>query len=259
MKKILFFLFPIPFLLLYSCESVIEPDLKDAPPQLVIEGTVTNEDTTHTVMLSMSTSFTANSEFVGVEGATVEITDLTDNQIQTLTMTEPGIYQTTKFAGVSGHTYVLRVVVDGKEYTAKSTMPSFVQVDTIYEQKTAFGGQTITTLIAEHTDPTDEKNFYRAKLYLNSEPKKPLYFTNDTYENGQVMHSPFFTHDAVAGDTIDIDFMNTDENTYTYFYTLGNALDANSAAPANPTSNITGGCLGYFSAQTLERKRHIMQ
>jgi hypothetical protein len=33
----------------------------------------------------------------------------------------------------------------------------------------------------------------------------------------------------------------------------------NLAAPATPTSNITGGCLGYFSAQTVSSKMGIVR
>jgi len=31
------------------------------------------------------------------------------------------------------------------------------------------------------------------------------------------------------------------------------------AAPATPTSNITGGCLGYFSAQTVSSKKRFVK
>jgi hypothetical protein len=42
--------------------------------------------------------------------------------------------------------------------------------------------------------------------------------------------------------------MNIDKNVYTYFNNLtGDGFD-NSATPANPKSNISGGALGYFSA-----------
>jgi hypothetical protein len=35
--------------------------------------------------------------------------------------------------------------------------------------------------------------------------------------------------------------------------------NANLAAPATPTSNITGGCIGYFSAQTVSSKTAVIK
>jgi hypothetical protein len=44
-----------------------------------------------------------------------------------------------------------------------------------------------------------------------------------------------------------------DENIYNYFYELSNVTATagiQSTTPANPTSNISNGALGYFSAHT---------
>jgi hypothetical protein len=47
-----------------------------------------------------------------------------------------------------------------------------------------------------------------------------------------------------------------DAAVYTFWYSLSSgATGANeSASPANPVSNISGGAVGYFSAQTIQRK-----
>lgn len=43
---------------------------------------------------------------------------------------------------------------------------------------------------------------------------------------------------------------------YKYWYSLnaGATGGNNAASPANPVSNISGGALGYFSAQTAQTK-----
>ncbi len=260
MKNLFIFIFPLFVIMLSSCESVIEPDLHDAPSQMVIEGIITNEDTIHLVLISMSTSFTANSEFIGVEGAIVELTDETENQTQILTMLKPGIYATTKFAGISNHSYLLRVNVNGNEYTASSTMPNHVPVIDIAQNTLTAGGQSAIYLQVTLNDPANEDNYYKSKVYYNSEIQKSIRISDDKYQNGLSINEIFFVNENLtSNDIVEIHFSNIDKNVYTYFYSLRETLDANSAAPANPISNINGDCLGYFSAQTIERKRVIIQ
>jgi hypothetical protein len=53
--------------------------------------------------------------------------------------------------------------------------------------------------------------------------------------------------------------LGIDEAVYKYWYSLHfNGGDGgNIATPANPVTNISGGALGYFSAQTVDRKTVI--
>ncbi len=52
-----------------------------------------------------------------------------------------------------------------------------------------------------------------------------------------------------AGDTITMQLMTIDQPTYDYFRTL----ISGQSGGANPISNITGGCLGYFTAASICR------
>jgi len=51
--------------------------------------------------------------------------------------------------------------------------------------------------------------------------------------------------------------MCIDEQVYQYLFGLSETINTGLNAPAspgNPISNITGGCLGYFSAHTIQKK-----
>ena len=63
-----------------------------------------------------------------------------------------------------------------------------------------------------------------------------------------------------SGDTVTIEMLGIDEAVYKYWYSLHfNGGDGgNIATPANPVTNVSGGALGYFSAQTVDRKTVIV-
>jgi hypothetical protein len=63
-----------------------------------------------------------------------------------------------------------------------------------------------------------------------------------------------------TGDEVRIEMLGIDTSVLRYWYTLstGGARGVgNVAAPSNPITNIQGGALGYFSAQTTNRKTVI--
>ena len=124
-------------LVLFSaCEKVINIDLKNTAPKVIIEGTITDDPFTisYTVLVSKSNSFSSNGKNNPVSGATVIVEDATSNVIDTLEETKPGVYKTQKITGIDGHTYKLRAIVDGVAYTASSTMPQAVPLDSLYIQ-----------------------------------------------------------------------------------------------------------------------------
>jgi hypothetical protein len=51
-----------------------------------------------------------------------------------------------------------------------------------------------------------------------------------------------------------------DKGAYDYFYSLDQitSTNGNSATPANPVSNISGGALGYFSAHTVRKATAVI-
>src|ERR1700710_444135 len=62
----------------YACKKVINVDLNNAAPQLVIEGEITDGPGPAQVRLSRSVTFSSSNVYPTVTGATVSITDTTD-------------------------------------------------------------------------------------------------------------------------------------------------------------------------------------
>lgn len=120
-----------------TCIDPYNPNLKGREALLVVDGLLTNENRSYSVLLSR-TSAIQNGDPVKVTGAQVLITDEEDNSYG-LTEVSPGLYRTDSllFRGEPGKTYVLHIVTgEGTEYLSDpSTMYPVDPIDTVYYMK----------------------------------------------------------------------------------------------------------------------------
>jgi hypothetical protein len=233
-----------------SCEKVIDVDLNSEDPKVVIEGTFTAGETTHNVVITRTMNFDEAAPYPTVDNAVVSVTDNLGNA-QVLTFVGNGTYQATAYPVIEGRTYTLTVVADGKTYTAQSTAPSLVPIDEITVLSFQFGADTINALTPLRLDPAGIKNFYQFNLFNNGERLDGIYLQDDAFVDGIQVQQPIFDNEGSyeSGDTAFVEMFMIDEPVYNYFFAL---LQNQTATPANPTSNFTGGCLGYFSARSKD-------
>lgn len=257
--KILTFFFAT--LSLFSCEKVIQIDFKDSDARIVIEGELTDDASQpQTITISKSTDFQTTNDQLFVSGAVVLISDDQGNSVQ-LTETSPGKYQTTNLAGISGRTYNLSVNYDGKEYSSTCTMPQKTPIDSLGVLKTPGFGPIppAINIIPNFQDIAGIRNFYRVKMKINGTFAESFMY-DDEFSDGVYNHQPLraFNAEIHPLDTVEIHMMNIDKAVYTYLSNLtGDGFD-NSATPANPKSNISGGALGYFSAYASQKMSIIV-
>lgn len=242
-----------------SCQEVIEIELKDAEPMIVIEANITDQPGPYQVVISKSVSFSADNVFPTVSGATVLIADDAGNS-EMLSETAAGTYVTTSFQGVPGRTYTLTVIAEGKTYTAQSYMPQAVTLDSLLVEPGTGFGDTIYYIIPQWQDPVGTGNYYRCIQYQNGE-RVGAFLYDDAFSDGLVNGQPLLNFEAEfePGDTIGVDFHCIDKATYQYFYSMEQTANNQTAAPANPLSNFDNDALGYFSAHTLRTRSVIIQ
>ncbi|MBI1836793.1 MAG: DUF4249 domain-containing protein [Flavobacteriia bacterium] len=256
----LFYSFIALLVILSSCQKVIVLDLKDAEAKYVIEGEINKDETVHYIYISKSVKFSEDNTFPSVSGATVVITDNLGNT-ETLTEINPGKYATSNLIGVEGRTYTINVSIDGKTFSATSTMPTQVNLDLIYFIDDDFGGKGGKIAIPIRQDPANIQNNYRFDMWVKRvnankgwERDSAIIIQDDQFADGVVTQQPVFgTIGAfMPGDSCLTTMMCIDKNVYKYFYSLSLNSPGGAATPSNPVSNFTGGCLGYFSAQTKQ-------
>lgn len=251
----------IALALFSACEKVINIDLKNAAPKVIIEGTITDDPFTlsHTVLVSKSNSFSSNGKNSPVSAALVIVEDVTSNVIDTLEEINPGRYKTQKIMGIEGHTYKLRAIVGGIAYTAISTMPKAVSLDSLYIQTLPFFGEEFKQVIPVFKDPIGQENYYRFSLRVNDSVQNDFEAWDDLITNGKVNSRPLGINaqELLDGDdTVYVRMNSTEKAIYDFFYTLENA-SGNGQTPGNPLSNISNGAIGYFGAITV-RERYVI-
>lgn len=244
-------------LLLSGCQKVINVELNNASPRIVIEGIITDGPGPYSVKISESGSYFDQSDLPPVTGAEVIITDNTGIS-DTLKEATPGIYITSKIKGIPGRTYNLKVISGNNEYTGTSTMFSHVGIDSLGLSKSQsqhfnLGGESGNDLNIEldcyFRDPY-EKNFYRVKVFTDDTTRNEFYrLFDDQYTNG--LHIGLRVAHANANHTYRIELLSLDKVTFGYYRTIEDVLHSNQmfgSTPANPTSNLNNSALGYFGA-----------
>ncbi len=244
-----------------SCEKVIYIDLNTVNPLVIVEGNITDLPGPYTVKLSNTVNYYDPNVFPAVAGAKVTVSDNASNS-EVLKETTPGIYQTSSLQGVIGRTYSLNIVTSGgNTYTAQSTMPDSVPIDSI--NFTIRNDSTYRT-ICKFKDPPGIINYY--KLQVSSNDTLALDTTNvrileDGLADGQELSITYRTR-FVLGDTANVMLDCIDLATYNFYRTMANVEGGIGASlgspPANPVTNVSNGGLGYFSAHAVTKKSAVV-
>jgi hypothetical protein len=257
-------------LALASCTKVVDLKLGNNTGKLVIEGNITNTTGPQLIKLSTNVPFSNTNTYPPVTGATVSVSDQAGN---TYPFTEgpSGTYSNTQLTGIPGNTYTMTVTTGGKNYTATSTMPAVVNLDSLTSKdeviQTSDHKKVVTVY---YQDPAGMANQYRFVLYVNNVQANDIYAFNDQFNDGRPVSIDLRENTAsssvdkgiFSGKTVTVEMQCIDQPTYTYWYSLmqeqGNG-PGGGVTPSDPPTNITPVTLGYFSAHTTQSKTIIVK
>jgi hypothetical protein len=158
----------------YSCEEVINPELEEASPVLVIDAWLNNAPGLQRIKLMRSQPYFESTLPPGVSGATVRVTD-EEGKVYSFTEENPGEYVWTpagnEVFGAVGLTYDLYVEAGNEVFVAEARMGRVPVIDSI----TFFlqpGGQFFDDQYQAEfwsTDPVEPNDAYWIKTFKNSE------------------------------------------------------------------------------------------
>lgn len=260
-------------LLTLSCQKEIELDYRDIEPVVSIEGRVTNEQVY--VLITRTRSMNDSVKSRGIGGAVVTISS-EDGTEQLVYDVRDGYYRPASgMKGMPGRTYRLDVTLDGHQYAASSTMPRqapIVSTQFIW-QSLLDNGMLMYEMWASDPEP-DVRNYYwyrvdrRAKdpkvrqkqgtdAYrwssfddrgaINARIYRDIMCVNEEMMDGQDIEDDQLKSILFDGDTITLQLMTIDRAMFEYYQ----SLSVGQRMGANPISNISGGCLGYFAAGSV--------
>jgi hypothetical protein len=246
-----------------ACQKVIDVKLNSTGQRYVIVGSIDDGPGPHSITVSRTKDFSGTNDFDSVSGALVLLTDLTTSATDTLYEAVAGCYRTSTTIGIPGHSYKLFVSIGGQQFSAVSAMPArAVDIDSLYVRKSEFGGDFYFATPV-FTDPVGKGQYYKLRQWINDTAIAEYSLRSDEFRDGQTYtNSLFYNSDEDSGnpkikdgDSIRVELQGIDAQVYDYYRTLRDVTGENSATPANPQSNITGGALGIFNACTSRQKR----
>jgi hypothetical protein len=142
-------------------------------------------------------------------------------------------------------------------------MPKQVLLDSLTFQTNTGFGNSVTNVLPNFKDPANEYNAYQFLQSINGKLSKQIFVFDDRLSDGRYISRQLFNDSAYIQklDTIQIEMQCLDKPVFNYFKELSGLDPTNGqpTSPANPTSNISNGALGYFSAHTVERKQVVFK
>lgn len=267
-------------LLFMSCTDVIEVDVPEAPPRLVIEASMDWQKGTtgnsQIVKLSLSTPYFDNLIETAVIGASVKVINDANQTEFIFTDLNNGQYSTDDFIPIIGHTYTLMVIYDGDLYLASETMTSVSTISDVYQSTENGFDKDALEVNIEFLDPEGEENFYLTKFQRRGDKFQTLFDIKDEFTDGNKM-SIFYEklEDEDAGETefkpgdiVDIELLGLSEPYYNYIKLLIEQSQSGGPFSAIP-AEIKGNCInqsnpenyafGYFRVSEVDKRVYIFE
>ncbi len=247
-----------------SCEKVIDVNLNDADPRVVIEGKLTTEEGNNYISISKTSNFYSDELPVSITGAEVEVSDL-DGNVFIFDEVYSGIYRNNTFTAKSYNKYKLHISSDNKTYESTSETFYPVKIDSIAIEENNFGpkggnkdDELHYKVTCYFTDKLNEDNFYRLRIFINGEFVSGFFCINDNFFDGKTIPYAFGNISLEDGDVVMVELLGIDEANYDYFYMLQQLVnDGENITPGNPPSNIIGDAIGVFGASSLDRMNKV--
>lgn len=267
MKKITYNL--LILLVITSCTERLDLDYSDTgSSKLIVDGRITTDTMAHTVHLNRTVDYSAE-DLLPEIGASVSI--LEGENLISLTETSPGVYQTDSTVfGKTGTTYQLQITLsNGEEYHAETKINAVSTIDSIrfVRESFSFTNNDFYLLYFYGQEPPERGNFYFWNLYLNdslyNDTIDEARFESDDFVNGQYIFDfdiYWVDVEKVQWDTttVTLEMLSIPEDYNIYLIELfsetswrGGPFDP---TPANVTTNISNGAIGFFYGAAITRK-----
>jgi len=271
MKKIFKTIFIL--LTLISCEDVIDIDVNNDEPRLVIDASIhwlkgTNGNT-QLIQLSLTAPY-FDDAIPPATGANVFILDSSNNTFNFIEEGNTGIYKNENFIPVIGEIYNLNILYKSETYIATETMTPVVPIESI-EQKNdgGFSGDEIE-IKAYYTDPENIENYYLFEFLILDTNSSTLEVYDDEFTDGNQIFAFYSDEDLESGDQMLIRNSGISERTYEFLNILLQQTDEDSGDPfETQTTTVRGNCinqtnpdnfpLGYFRVSETDVFTYVVE
>lgn len=253
-------------LLLSGCRELVEIDLPNQNPQMVVEAEITDTPGPHVVKLTLTQEYFSDEELPPIENAEVRIRD-NQGYEELLLQTKPGIYVSSNLQGIIGNTYTLTIEWNGEVYESTGTLLEEAKIDSLTYRYFPANPPLLDEgyyIIAYGTMPQGRDNFFRFKVYENDSlynGRSDLFIQSDELLGDTETLSLRFPYPFQPDDEIHLEMYTLNKDMYQYYLELITLLYNDgglfSPPPQNPVSNIRNLTnpgnppLGYFQVASI--------
>jgi hypothetical protein len=247
--------------LLTSCTDVIDVDVPNGTPKLVIEASINWEKETlgneQVIKLSMSRGYFDSESNEGVTGAIVKITNDDDLTEFVFTDQNDGTYSTTNFIPVMDNSYTLKIEYGGETYIAHETMTSVVNATSVYQSIDKGMDTEALEVNIDFEDPEDKENYYLFKIKEQSELIPRLFHISDEFANGNLLTATYEQDEIEdinqenfkVGDVVDVEFYGISKQYYNYIGLMIQQVETGGPFSTTPVS-LRGNCMNITNPNT---------
>lgn len=241
----------LSILVFTSCEDVIELELNNTEPRVIIEGRLDMTNQTANVIVSKSNDFYDVAEPILVSNAMVTLTT-PSGENRTLTANSDGSYELENITASPGDKFTLSVESEGQIYSAEAIAPFPVGLTSLDTNRVdvPFGDSNGDRfqVFATWNDMVDVTNYYRLRAFQNDSLLANVYTViSDDFSDGKMIQSPV-RNPFEEFSKVDIELLSTDKNYYDFFVELSGLSEGGlgGTTPYNPSGNFDNKALGYF-------------
>ncbi|MCA0133040.1 DUF4249 domain-containing protein [Winogradskyella alexanderae] len=230
----------------YSCEDVIDVDLNESEPRLVIEASINwfkgTQGNEQSIKLSLSAPF-FEEDVPPANGAIVQIQDTNANVYNFVEVDNTGIYTNNSFIPIIDEVYTLSILYNDELYTATETFKSVAPIDFVEQiDDGGFSGQDIE-LKAFYTDPANIENYYFFEFISDVTVVPNLEVYEDRFTDGNQIFGFYTEEDLKSGDVVTIRNYGVSERFYEYmFVLLQQGSDENGGPFETQPATVRGNC-----------------
>ena len=273
MKKYILFLVLIT--LFSSCEKVVDIDLNNAEPKLVIDAIIKWQKGTsgenQTIKLSLTNDFYTN-DILPASGAVVKVINSGGTEFDFLeTVPNSGEYICTNFVPVIDETYTLAIQYDSQIYRASSKLFATPEIINI-TQETVQGitGEDEIEIKYFYQDNGAEDNYYLLGVKNPNKQIPEFGVVSDEFFQGNVMFGFYGSSETEPGITLGLSVQGISIGYYNYMNKLIAIAGSGSGNPfATPPATIRGNIvnetnaddfpLGYFFLSEIDSINYLVQ
>jgi hypothetical protein len=279
MKSYFKFLAIFSIICFYSCEEVIDVDVPNQTPKLVVDASINwvkgTDGSEQIIKLLLSTDYFSSETYVPALGADVRITNLITDEVVQFLDNNDGDYITSDFVPVLNTDYKLDIIYDGETYTSLEKFKSVSSISNITQTTSGGFNDSLIEVNIFFNDPVLDENYYLVKFQEDIDLLPTFIVLKDEFTNGNEM-TIFFEKDdddsdsdaLNTGDVVNIELVGISKQYYNYMSLLldqteGQGPFATTPAPVNGNcinvSNLDKFAYGYFRLTEVDQETYIVE